>query len=351
MSTLFGDLLTSTFLEEIAGHAVRRPLSLVTAGGGPSSGGRRHLFLVEQGASRPFAIAKRLDSGTEPGIDRARLAMQRLRDSADPLLIESCPRSWGPFALQDGSAITIQAYVAGPSMHLQERSTFRPRLTAQRHFARVAPWLTMFGEAFRVGLTLDEPLIECHFVRPLQEYVVHCGDAAAAVHVDQTIAAARRYLGQTIHFTAEHGDFWPSNILVPPNDERIYVVDWEHYSERAPAGFDPLFFCMTYALDLAWRPLGWVDPATALRRAFIEPTWFARIVRDMLHQYCAALGVEPALLPLLLEVLFARMALRQHESIRTEQGDSGQLWSTTLKTWWSRTTGGWLDVWAAETKS
>jgi hypothetical protein len=194
---------------------------------------------------------------------------------------------------------------------------------------------------------LDEHSLEEYIVRPLRDYTSLVAGALAQEHIERSIEAAHSLLGRALPFAAEHGDFWPSNILLPANAMGIYVVDWEDFGECALPVLDAIFFCTTYALDLAWRPFAWMDTATAIRRAFVEPTWYARLVRGLLERYCDELGVERRLLPLLLEVTLARMALRHSQTMGGVQGSPGQIWNDALQAWWNRRNGGWLDDWAA----
>src|SRR5207302_1751158 len=126
------------------------------------------LFLVEEGAGRPFAIVK---WAAEPAVNNLRVeqeALRRMRSSGDPVIARSCPAIWGPFPAGQGSAVTLQRCLPGPSAYAQLRTRRWPRLCAREHFDRVAEWLARFwAVAGQPAHPFNEKDIREHIEEPL----------------------------------------------------------------------------------------------------------------------------------------------------------------------------------------
>lgn len=105
-------------------------------------------------------------------------------------------------------------------------------------------------------------------------------------------------------FARAHGDFNPNNLLLPPSDYPLGVVDWEH-SGPGFALFD-LFQLMTIALLF---PL----PGTEERIARTESLWagadpVGEVFRAALQRYADHAGLAPDTLRPLYALYLARMA-------------------------------------------
>jgi hypothetical protein len=212
------------------------------------------------------------------------------------------------------------------------------------HFGRAAGWLDRFARATCGPVRpFDQALLDEAIAAPLETCAARFDLPADGVRA--TLDAARAHLGRPVAVTAEHGDFWLANLLLPPGPAAAYVVDWEYFAPAALPGFDMLLFCMTYALEYPWRPFGWIDAETAMVRAFVQPELLRPHIRGLLAQGCAAAGLPPALLPVLLPAMLARMALRHAGGPASSTMNS--TWIAALAAWGARPAATWLETWAA----
>jgi hypothetical protein len=342
MKALLGGILTPDLLTAVAGRPVRPPLSLVQGGRTGRGRDKRLLFLVEPGARHPFALVKWAQGAEAAGLVRETSALARIQAAGDPVLAASCPPSWGPFAIGPGVQVSIERYLPARGAYAQLRTSLWPRPLVAGHFRRAAGWLDRFARATR-GPTrpFDQALLDEAIAVPLETCAARFDLPDGGVRA--TLDAARAHLGRPVALTAEHGDFWLANLLLPPAPDAAYVVDWEYFAPAALPGFDMLLFCMTYALEYPWRPFGWIDPATAVARAFVQPELLRPHIMGLLAQGCAAAGLPPPMLPVLLPAMLARMALRHAGG---PAGSSpNNTWTVALAAWWARPAATWLVTW------
>ncbi len=349
MIALLNGVLSGELLNEVAGKKVRDPLSLLHAGGPDSGRDRRLAFLSEAGAEQPFAVVKWGRGAWARGLVREQAAISQVRATSNPVLLDSCPPSWGPFESGPDTVVMIQRYIPSRSIYSQLRGNLWPRLLVDDHFARVSSWLGHFAQAtLQAHRPLDEALIEEHIEAPLRTFAQLFGDDFVPRQaIDGITCAAKEHLGQSVPLIAKHGDLWPTNLLSPYSRAGgLYVVDWEHYRQVSLGGFDMLFFCTTYSRDFPWRPMGWMEYEVALSRAFIQRTWLAGHVELALTDYHAAIELPRGLAPILLAVLMARMSVRHVEAMPGRTPDPQAYWPRVFHAWRCRPSNSWLDVWA-----
>lgn len=345
MIALLNGALTPELLQQVAGHPVPGPLSLLHLGREGPRQDRQLLFLLEAGATHPFALVK-WARGAAEGLEREHQALAQMRAVPDPVIAASCPPSWGPFAAGPDARFTIERYLPARASYAQLRTSLWPRRWAALHFGRAGTWLAHFAAATRQPpRPFDAVLLDQYVADPLHRLAAQFGtDAVPPAHLAATLALARRHLGRPITLTAEHGDLWLANLLLPPGG--LYVVDWEYFQPVALPGFDLLLFSTTYALEMPTRPFGWERPAVALHRAYCTQGWLTPHIARFLGQGSAAAGLPRPLVPVLLPVMLARMALRRAGSSASDPADNA--WLTALRAWWQRPAHSWLDAWADE---
>jgi hypothetical protein len=342
---LLNGALTSALLQQVAGHPVRQPLSFLHLGRGGTRQDRHLLFLVEAGASHPFALVK-WARGAGNGLEREHQALAQMQAMPDRVIAASCPPSWGPFSAGPDACFTIERYLPARASYAQLRTSLWPRWVAARHFARAGTWLAHFAAATRQPpRPFDAALLEQFIADPLTRLAAQFGpEVIPPDRLARTLAQARVFLGVPVSLTAEHGDLWVANLLLPPRGG-LYVVDWEYFQPAALPGFDLLLFTATYALELPTRPFGWVRPEVALDRAYCTRGWLTPHVARFLQRGCAAAGLPRALLPVLLPVTLARMALRRAGGSPPGPAAPDNFWLPALQAWWQRPTHCWLDAW------
>ena len=343
-------VLSDALLAEVADHRVRTPLAVLHGDHATGHRDKHLLFLTEHGAASPFAVLKWAQGADAAGLYAEQAALAQVRALPDGLLRAACVRSWGPFPLRDTAVLTLDRYVPSDSAYAQLRTSSWPRRLVERHFRLCAVWYAHFAAATRHPVQpFSETLFEAAIADPLQMLTTHFGASVVPPPALAALrSAAQAFYGQPVALTAEHGDLWPANLLLPRAGHGLYVVDWEHFRPAALPGFDLLLFATSYALNLPWRPFGWTPPATALARAYFQPTWLREPISTWLTQGCAVSGLPPALIPLLMPAMLARMALRYH-SYHTTATDppADSLWLAALRAWWTRPADNWLEAWAA----
>lgn len=348
MIALLDGVLSGDLLNEVAARELRKPLSLLHTADTTGRRDKHLLFLAEAGAQQPFALVKWGRGAWAKRMVCEQAALSQVRATSNPALLASCPLSWGPFEAGPDALVTIERYFPSQSIYSQLRSSLWPRRLVDEHFQLASSWLKHFAEAtLQAHRPLDEAMLEEYIETPLRAFTKLFGDDFVQHGaIDRLISVAKMHLGQHVPLIAEHGDLWPSNLLLAhSHDRNLYVVDWEHYRPVSLGGFDMLFFCINYSRDFPWRPLGWMEYAVALRRAFMQHTWLAGHIERALTDYCAAIRLPRTLAPVLLSVLMARMSVRRMESALEGIATPQHYWPTVFRAWCLRPADGWLDIW------
>jgi hypothetical protein len=347
---LLDNLLTGDLLADVAGRAVHGPFSMLHMAG-PAHWREKHLLFLAEQSRPPFALVKWARGQWATGLADEQVARQHVRALPDPTLVASCPPSWGPLKVHPDALITVERYYASRSIYAQLHNSLAPWSLIEGHLSSVSAWLSRFGRAtLQPPRPFDEAQLEEQIAAPLRAFAARFGEATApSAMIDELIGVARSHLGMPVPFIAEHGDLWPSNVLVPrgPGGE-LYIVDWEHYRPVSLAGFDMLFFCMTYTREIPGRPLSWVGTEEALRRGFCRDTRLARRIRQFLDWNCAATGLPRTLVPVLLPVMIARLSLRHADAPLDTSEEPESYWPATFRVWAKLSTGSWLTSWAKQ---
>jgi SAM-dependent methyltransferase len=126
----------------------------------------------------------------------------------------------------------------------------------------------------------------------------------------------------------QHGDFFPTNVLLDEASSRLCVIDWDSCN----AGYPPLFdwFCFITGLYYTHQrvgrlPKGQTIDALSFRQSFFERSWFAeRVVALTLH-ISTTLGLDRARI---MGYFADYLAVRHHQF--EDDRDSGS------KEWWGR---------------
>jgi len=358
-------VLSPDLLMRVAGRPVRAPVSLLHTGAPGMEQDKRLLFLAETGARHPFAVVKWARGAGITSLEDEVANLKIVRGYGDPALAVTCPVCWGPFDVGGDSAILIQRCLPGLPAYAQLRSSVWPRSFVPGHFTAVQEWLPHFSTVTRrPAQPFDESLLDRYIAQPLEAAALHFGDSAVSPECLKSVySAARACIGQPTRLAAEHGDLWVANLLFSRsapglrrepwagagNPARLHVVDWEHFAAEALPGFDMLFFCVTYAVHFPWKPFGWEREEVAFYRALLGHTWLTEHIERLLTAVCAATDLPRALVPVMLPVMLARMALRQTERLGESAPKSS--WLDMLQSWWNRPRDNWLENWAAKTGS
>ncbi|MEO8287337.1 MAG: phosphotransferase [Chloroflexota bacterium] len=342
--------MSQALLSDVAGRPVRTPVSLLHAGMPSDGHNKQILFLAEPEAKRPFALVKWARGAAVPGLRREQEALQIMQASGNEKLASSCPRCWGLFESGGDTAILLQSCVPGRPAYAQLRASVWPRQYVGDHFAGTSRWLTHFSAATKHhSRPFDASILDEFIEQPLRAIMARFGDGAVPPEAFKAVSdAARLYMGHPVSPVAEHGDLWVGNLLF--SRSRLCVVDWEHFVAETLPGFDMLLFCITYALHFPWRPFGWESENVAFSRALLHRTWLTRHIKTFLAVNCANTGLPTGLVPIMVPVVLARMALREAEC---SPGKSGQesTWLGMLQTWWNRPRDNWLEEWAGRASS
>jgi hypothetical protein len=345
LSGLLDGALPPALLPTVARHPLPGPLSLLHLGREGTRQNRHLLFLLQPGARYPFALIK-WARGAADGLEREHIALTRMRAVPDPVVAASCPPSWGPFPAGPETCVTVERYLPARASYAQLRASLWPRRLTALHFDRAATWLAHFAAATRQPpRPFDTALLDQAIAAPLERAAAQFGpDIVPPAALAATLALARAHLGRPVALTAEHGDLWLANLLLP-RQGGLYVIDWEYFQPTALPGFDLLLFSTTYALEIPTRPFGWPRPDVALYGAYCTRGWMTPHVARYLRRGCAATGLPRTLLPVLLPVMMARMALRRAVASPPGTTPSHNFWLTALQIWWNRPAGSWLDSW------
>jgi aminoglycoside phosphotransferase (APT) family kinase protein len=215
------------------------------------------------------------------------------------------------------------------------------------HFRATGEWLTRLHRATRQpARTLGEAAVCEQIEQPLAEARRYFGSKVIPDALyDAIIRQAREHLGCRVSLVDEHGDFWPSNLLLARG--RISVIDWEHFRPAVLPGFDMLVFCAAYSMHFPWRPFGWADPRMTFAATFLRTTWMTKYAMILLNRGCASSGLPRTLVPVLLPIALCRMAVRLTQA--ASQQDPGAPitgWLQMLEEWWRRPSNNPLEEWA-----
>ena len=169
-----------------------------------------------------------------------------------------------------------------------------------RRVRRVSGRYPCLEEAARISRTrrVDADLGSSGYLDDLTERVDRLDGTEVSGGIRRLLEAINgRHANDELPFGPWHGDWVPWNLA--RDGDRLYALDWEHWSERAPVGLDVLHWHFQVRFILRKRPLG-----ESLVGA-------AQQTRPQL----SALRVPDSSLPLLVRTYLAEMALRAEEAV------------------------------------
>lgn len=310
--------LETTLLEK--GVALRSPLEVLALEDYQETGRcQTVLFLFEGEAPVPCAIAKTTqDTAHRSVLEQELSALDALHSTLEEGLRATIPKPLALLRLHN-LTVLVETPMPGRSFYFQMRNTWRPSRYVHDHFERARRWLVQFQQATQRGeKNFDQSALEQDVAAPLERFLELCDPCTHERRmIADTLALARKLIGERIPLVACQGDFWARN-LIDDNGTALGVVDWERFR---PAGlpFSDLFmFATSYALSYAWKLGFWSNPAAAFCAAFMSRSSLSYFVRGYLARY----GDETHLTAQMLEVFFTVfLAQRSLEEVQPSLGE------------------------------
>jgi SAM-dependent methyltransferase len=248
-------------------------------------------------------------------VDHAYRLLQRLHglfESAGPPLKGSIP---APVTLVEHGPLIASVETPAPGVSLgrmsMEADYFGNRQRVTKHLESVAEWV--------VAAQPMLALLHSDFDERGIPFEWRTMSAQAG---GQCVGTAER------SSWIQHGDFFPTNVLLDEASRRLCVIDWDSCN----AGYPPLFdwFCfitgLYYTHERVRRlPKGRTIDAISFRQTFFEPSWFADRTVALTLQISASLGVDRGCI---MDHFADYLAVRHHQF--EDDRDSGS------KDWWGR---------------
>ena len=269
------------------------------------------LFIFDRKGERPCAVAKAgSDERHGAVLGREHETMSSLQSRIDEDLRLTMPRPLAAYT-ERGLTILLESFMPGKSVYFEMRNSWRPRRSAAQHFKLAREWVVRFQKATALRtMRFDEATRDEHVRRPIEEFRRACAPTAEERELLRHVAELSRELkDETWPLVARQGDFWARNLIL--RGDGVGVVDWEGYREESSPFWDVFLFATSYALSYPWRLGRWAEPTVAFRAAYLEPGWFARLVRSYLLDYCREMEISPKLLELFFPLFLAESALEE----------------------------------------
>ncbi len=345
--TLLGGVLAPGQLSEVVGRPINSRFGFIYEGDPNEAPQRQLLFVIEPGKSRPCAVVKWARRSSAQSLYNEREALERLRAHNDRTLEVRSPRCIGPLRVDADNVVTVQSYLPGRSLYSRFRTSPWPRSMVAEHFRATGDWLARFHRATRQpARPLDEAVVYEQIEQPLAEARRYFGSKVVPdAQYAATMRQARMHLGCSVSLVDEHGDFWPSNLLLAQGQLR--VIDWEHFRPAMLPGFDMLVFCAAYSMHFPWRPFSWADVRATFDATFLRETWMSKYAMSLLDRGCASSGLPHTLVPVMLTLTLCRMAVRRTQAASQDGSNAPTTsWLQMLEDWWQRPAGNRLEAWA-----
>jgi hypothetical protein len=223
-------------------------------------------------------------------------ALRELQSTLSEPLRGQVPR---PLALDQihRHDVAVMTYLAGQQAALPPGSADSggTRRSVARLVERGLQWLEKAGRCQRTDVVHLDAEALCSAV---QGAAVHLGDAGreletrALDHVRAHWPAA----GFDVQDVKQHGDFVLPNMLLVDGD--IAVIDWERFGRIRVPYFDAIHFVVHLMLMVVSSKGGW-RPAESVSQ-FLAPSPTGREARRLLDPYLQSIGIDPAVMPVLL---------------------------------------------------
>jgi SAM-dependent methyltransferase len=234
-----------------------------------------------------------------------------LFENAGPPLRGSIP---APITLiRHGSLVaSVESAAAGISMGRlsTDADYFKNRSRVVAHLACAAEWLI----AAQPTLARLEPDLGVARIRPEWRTIEGHGTAAVVANKETE--------------WVQHGDFFPTNVLMDESAGRLSVIDWDSCN----AGYPPLFdwFCFVTGLyytheRIGRLPRGQTVDRLSFEQTFFEGSWFADAVLARTLHICAALAVDPARV---IDYFRDYLAVRYHQFDDDRDSGSKERWGS-----------------------
>lgn len=257
-----------------------------------SERGRLALFLFGSEDRSPRALLKLRTGDTGEPLGREWEALRSLRRALPPELSHTLPEPLAYGRRGDKETLLMSA-LGGRSIDFEMGRRPLGEGVIANHLGAVATWLARFHVATRRAGASGKLEEEVHTVRDGLE---KDGERYRREPLDELESLEQERWPE---LSASHGDFWSRNVLVRNGSEdgdlsaRVVVIDWEHFSAKAPP-FDDLFhFASSYALLYPRAPYRLRHAADALRHAFLSDGLLARCLRSYFETYSREAGVRP----------------------------------------------------------
>lgn len=216
---------------------------------------KRLVFLFAPGGAAPFALVKlRGCGGTEPSLERERLAIESIRERLPASLVSTLPSVLDSLE-SGGSEILVLSILPGRPLGISMQRSLRPHVSFAAHLAAAGEWLG-------------------HFHRTTAEGT---------------------FSGRVDDRASIHGDLWPRNVLTDPSGATTGVVDWESGEESGP------FWRDVFTLPMLFGAEGEGDPVLGAERTIAATGALGAAIRGWFDAYCRTSGVPRRSLRMLFE--------------------------------------------------
>jgi SAM-dependent methyltransferase len=279
------------------------------------------VLTVGSGKTNIHAVVK-IANVTLPGaeiVQQSYQKLQRLHSSftaSDPFLAGSIPSPMG--VVRVGSILaTMESSAHGSRLVdlVLNRRYFDRRDRVRRHLERIASWLIASKPA--LDASASDGLIDAI---PSEWLVAPDRDTGVG-----PASAPERFTG------AQHGDFYPENIFIDEESQRLCVIDWD----SCATGYPPLFdwFCLVTGLyythdRVRGLPRGQTVEFTSFRQTYFEASWFAEVIVSLSHRLCDRLGLDNARL---LDYFLLYIVVRYRQFLSQSQLEEKHYWGPLYK--------------------
>lgn len=281
------------------------------------------LFIFDQESNAPCAVAKVNHNAKErSGISNEYSALMKLNGQFGTTSNTIIPEPL-VFFEDKGLTLSMQTFLPGRSIYFELRNSWFPKLHASRHFRLARQWLVKFHLATKAeDILIDEQFMKGQILTPLEDFQ---RDFNACTNeqkiINYTMLEAEKLLGQQIPLVARQGDFWARNIII--KDDKVGVVDWEHYVERSTPFTDLFMFPVSYCLNYPLAFKRSLQPADAFRSTFLSQSWLSQLVKEYFHYYCDSIGISRGLLQILFTTFLIERTLEENNQIENGNRNPG----------------------------
>ena len=274
------------------------------------------VLTVASGNTDNRAVVK-IANVTLPGAETVQQSYRKLQrlhagfTATAPSLAGSIPSPMG--VVRVGSLLaTMESSARGSRLIdlVLDPRYFDRRDRVRRHLDRITSWLIASKPA--LDASGSDGLLDAI---PSEWLVAPDRDTAA-----EPGSAPERFSG------AQHGDFYPENIFIDEDSQRLCVIDWDNCATGYPPLFD--WFCVLTGLyythdRVGSLPRGQTVEFTSFRHTYFEASWFSELIVSLSHQLCDRLGLDSARL---LEYFLQYIVVRYRQFLSHSQFAEKHYW-------------------------